>query len=117
MGQRMGQSHGPGPQGPQMGGPPMGGPPGGNPYTVQHGDTLWNIADRMRAAGDQRGNWDIVDQIARDNSLHNPDLILPGSALNLGGPLSPDGFVPSKDPANPLTGNAAGTPGAQGDGV
>src|SRR6185436_19000371 len=64
-------------QDPQKAGSVSGNQPFGSNYTVQHGDTLWQIADRMRAAGDQRGNWDIIGEIARDNGIKNPDLIFP----------------------------------------
>lgn len=90
---------------------------GGNRYTVQHGDSLWQISDRMRAGGDQRGNWDIVNEIARDNGIKNPDLIFPGNTLNLRGPMSADSFVPAKDPSSPITGNPQETPGAHNDGI
>ena len=103
-------------QDPQKAGPVSGNQSFGSNYTVQHGDTLWQIADRMRAAGDQRGNWDIIGEIARDNGIKNPDLIFPGQTFNLRGAMSPDSFTPSKDPSSPIQGNAMG-PGAQGDGV
>jgi len=103
-------------QDPQHAGPVTGNQPFGNSYTVQRGDTLWQIADRMRAAGDQRGNWDIIGEISRDNGIKNPDMIMPGQTFNLRGPMSADSFTPSKDPSSPIQGNAMG-PGAQGDGV
>ncbi|HYV48133.1 MAG TPA: papain-like cysteine protease family protein [Myxococcaceae bacterium] len=103
-------------QDPQHAGPVTGNSPFGSNYTVQRGDTLWQISDRMRAAGDQRGNWDIINEIARDNGIKNPDMIFPGQTFNLRGPMSADSFTPSKDPSSPIQGNAMG-PGAQGDGV
>src|SRR4051812_39738745 len=103
-------------QDPQHAGPVTGNQSFGSNYTVQHGDTLWQISDRMRAAGDQRGNWDIIGEISRDNGIKNPDLIYPGQTFNLRGPMSADSFTPSKDPSSPIQGNAMG-PGAQGDGV
>jgi len=49
----------------------------GSSYSVQKGDTLWNIA--VRAYGDGYRWLDI----ASDNGLENPDLIHSGNALTL----------------------------------
>jgi LysM repeat protein len=103
-------------QDPQKAGPVTGVPQFGNRYTVQQGDSLWGISDRMRAAGDSRGNWDIINEIARDNSIKNPDLIYPGQTFNLRGPMSADSFVPSKDPNSPIQSDGQ-RPGARDDGV
>lgn len=91
-------------------------PTGSNNYTVQQGDSLWQISNRMRSAGDSRNNWDIMGEIARDNGIKNPDLILPGQGLNLRGPMGPDTFSPAKDPSSPITGASSELPGARKDG-
>lgn len=46
-------------------------------YTVQPGDNLWKIAEKFYGSG---YNW--VD-IAKENKLRNPNMIVPGQQLNL----------------------------------
>ena len=108
------QARGRGPEG--AGGPPFA---GGHSYTVRQGDSLWNLSNRMRSGGDTRGNWDIINEIVRDNGIKNPNLIFPGQTFNLRGPMGPDTFSPAANPNSPIAG--AGGPGPRpaqgGDGV
>jgi hypothetical protein len=83
-------------------------------YHVQKGDTLWGIADKMRAGGDTRGHWDIINEIARDNGIQNPNLIYAGSDLKLRQAIGgSDTFTPA--PAGPTTGGAAPAGGVAGN--
>ncbi len=49
----------------------------GNNYTVEKGDTLWNISVRAYGDGYQ---W---AKVARENNIKNPNLIYVGTVLNL----------------------------------
>jgi hypothetical protein len=68
-------------------------------YTVEPGDSLWRIAQRLLHDGNR---W---REIARDNRLSNPDLIFVGQQLLVNthggagfGPGSRDGVAPLGDP-------------------
>jgi len=90
-------------------------PAGSNNYTVQQGDSLWQISNRMRSGGDTRNNWDIMGEIARDNGIKNPDMLTPGQGLNLRGPMGPN--TPAKDPSSPINNVSSALPGARADGL
>lgn len=49
----------------------------GNTYTIQHGDTLWDISVRAYADGYK---W---SEIARVNNLSNPNLIFSGNVITI----------------------------------
>ena len=81
---------------------------GNGTYTVQAGDTLWDIAQR---------NGTTAQELARVNGLANPDLILPGQQFQLRGgapapemprvPLAPGGANPDKAQIGRLADQAA----------
>jgi nucleoid-associated protein YgaU len=52
-------------------------PKNGVVYQIQWGDTLWDIS-----AAFYRNPW-LFPQIARDNKIRNPDLIIAGSNLRI----------------------------------
>lgn len=93
------------------GGAPQG---GGSTYHINKGDTLWGIADKVRQGGDTRGHWDIINEIARDNKIANPNLIYAGNDLQLRRPIGGgDTFTPA--PAGPTTGGAPPAGGVDGN--
>jgi nucleoid-associated protein YgaU len=58
-------------------GPPSGDTPPAQSYTVQPGDTLWDIAERVY------GNGTDYTLIAKASGIGNPDLIIPGQVLTI----------------------------------
>lgn len=52
-------------------------------YVTQKEDTLWKIARRFYRAQNDREVKAIVDLVARENDIHNPDRLQPGVALSL----------------------------------
>ena len=57
--------------------PPSGDTPPGQSYTVQQGDTLWDIAERVYGDGTQ------YPKIAEASGISNPDHIEPGQVLTI----------------------------------
>lgn len=70
--------------------PPAGKPDGtskaGSSYTIRKGDTLWEIASRLKSQGMPGGHWDIIKQIQKLNpKITNPNLIIAGDTIRLPG--------------------------------
>jgi nucleoid-associated protein YgaU len=61
---------------------PEGGPTVADSYTVQPGDSLWRIGERMGGGGEHWGN---IYHANEGVIGSNPDLIMPGQQLNLHG--------------------------------
>lgn len=70
----------------------------GSRYTVQHGDTLWDIASR--AYGDPE-DWDTIYAANKGVIGDNPNLIKPGQVLSI--PVNPDPGGPKPIPTPPPT--------------
>ena len=65
----------------------------GSKYTVQHGDTLWDIASR---AYNDPEDWDTIYAANKGVIGNNPNLIIPGQVLNI--PVNPDPGGPKPIP-------------------
>ena len=52
------------------------------PYTVQSGDTLWDIAERTTGSG---SNWRDIYEANQGVIGEDPNLIMPGQQLRLRG--------------------------------
>jgi len=79
----------------------------GSKYTVQHGDTLWDIASR---AYNDPEDWDTIYAANKGVIGNNPNLIKPGQVLNI--PVNPDpgGPKPIPTPAPTTTAVPTTTP-------
>lgn len=61
-------------------------------YEVREGDTLSEIAyDLRKTIGSKVPLWTIIQQIANDNHITNPDLIYPGTVLDVHGAIEAAG--------------------------
>lgn len=71
-------------------------PPGGNDYTVQHGDTLSQIASRNGVS--------VHDLLSANPQIRNPDVIYPGQSIAIPGgskpSAGPSGGAPETQAAN-----------------
>lgn len=57
-------------------------------YTIQQGDTLWDLANQMKAADERLKNkntTDLIGAIAARNKIKDPNMILAGANLDLSG--------------------------------
>ena len=71
-------------------------------YTVQKGDTLYDIAKRHGTT---------YQEIAKSNGISNPNLIHPGQTLNIGGNATSEPPAVQNNASQPAaTGSAGGTP-------
>jgi hypothetical protein len=58
----------------------------GSNYTIRRGDTLWDIASRLKSQGMPGGHWDIIHQIQKLNpKITDPNMIIAGDSLKLPG--------------------------------
>ncbi len=56
----------------------------GGSYTIRRGDTLWEIASRLKSQGMPGSHWDIIHQIQKLNpKITDPNLIITGDTLKL----------------------------------
>ena len=71
---------------PQKPSKPQGTSRAGAEYTIRKGDTLWEIASRLKSQGMPGGHWDIIRQIQKLNpKITNPNLIIAGDTIRLPG--------------------------------
>ncbi|MBS1152054.1 MAG: hypothetical protein H6Q89_3752 [Myxococcaceae bacterium] len=58
----------------------------GSGYTIRKGDTLWEIASRLKSQGMPGSHWDIIHDIQKLNpKITNPNLIIAGDTIKLPG--------------------------------
>lgn len=58
----------------------------GSSYTIRKGDTLWDIASRLKSQGMAGGHWDIIRQIQKMNpKITDANLIIAGDSIKLPG--------------------------------
>jgi hypothetical protein len=85
----------------------------GSDYHINRGDTLWAIANRLRAQGVPGSTWDVINQIVAMNpKITDPNMIYAGDTIKLPGSVgaaqsayTPSANIPPPveiDPAAPV---------------